>query len=201
MFRNMFAAIALSLALGGQAAADPITQDPARVPAGDYALDPRHASLLVKVPHMGGFSQFVIRFDTLAGAFTYDPANWGATRAVITVDAASLRTNVSGFDKTLTGPSYLNVGKHPTITFAATKVEGDPARGVVHGDLTFLGVTKPVDLDVVFNGVGPSLLGAGTRLGFSGATRIKRSDFGLSTMSSMAGDDLELMFEVEFTRK
>lgn len=199
--RSIFAAIALGLALAGQAVADPITQDPARVPAGDYALDSRHASLLVKVPHMGGFSKFVIRFDTLSGVFTYDPANWGATRAVITVDAASLRTNVSGFDKTLTGANYLNAKKHPAITFVATRVEGDPAKGVVHGDLTFLGVTKPVDLDVVFNGVGPGLLGAGTRLGFSGTARIKRSDFGLTTMSIMAGDDLDLMFEVEFVRK
>lgn len=201
MVRSMLAAIALGFALVGQAVADPITQDPARVPAGDYALDPRHASLLVKVPHMGGFSKFIIRFEKLAGGFAYDPANWGATQATITVDAASLRTNVPGFDKTLTGSSYLDAGKHPTIIFVARKVEGEPPRGVVHGDLTFLGVTRPVDLDVVFNGVGPGLLGVGTRLGFSGTARIKRSEFGLTTMSSVAGDDLELMFEVEFTRK
>ncbi|WP_332770566.1 YceI family protein [Phenylobacterium sp.] len=201
MVRTMLVAIAFSLALAGQAAADPTSQDPARVPAGDYGLDPRHASLLVKVPHMGGFSKFVIRFEKLAGGFTYDPANWGATQVTITVDPASLRTNVPGFDKTLTGSSYLDAEKHPTITFVATRTEGEPAKGVVHGDLTFLGVTKPVDLDVVFNGVGPGLLGAGTRMGFSGTTRIKRSDFGLTTMSSVAGDDLDLMFEVEFTRK
>ncbi|UTP39051.1 YceI family protein [Phenylobacterium sp. LH3H17] len=201
MVRTLLAAIALGLALVGPAAADPITQDPARVPAGDYALDPRHASLLVQVPHMGGFSKFIIRFEKLTGGFAYDPANWGATQATITVDAASLRTNVPGFDKTLTGSSYLDVGKHPTITFVANRTEGEPAKGVVHGDLTILGVTRPVDLSVVFNGVGPGLLGVGTRLGFSGTARIKRSEFGLTTMSSMAGDDLDLMFEVEFTRK
>lgn len=201
MVRTMLAAIALGLALAGQAVADPTSQDPARVPAGDYALDPRHASLLVKVPHMGGFSKFIIRFEKLAGGFTYDPANWGTTEVTITVDPASLRTNVPGFDKTLAGSSYLDVAKHPTITFVAARTEGEPAKGVVHGDLTFLGVTKPVDLDVVFNGVGPGLLGAGTRMGFSGSTRIKRSDFGLTTMSSVAGDDLDLAFEVEFVKK
>jgi len=201
MIRTTLAAIVFSLAVATGTAANPTSQNPAAVPAGDYALDPRHASLLVKVPHMGGFSKFIIRFDTLAGSFAYDPANWGATRATIVVDATSLRTNVSGFDKTLTGPSYLNAGKHPTITFVSSRVEGEPARGMVIGDLTFLGVTRPVSLDVVFNGVGPGLLGAGTRLGFSGTTHIKRSDFGLTTMSQMAGDDLDLMFEVEFVKK
>ena len=69
------------------------------------------------------------------------------------------------------------------------------------GDLTFHGVTKPVVLDVTFNGVGPGILGAGTRLGFSGTTHLKRSEFGVTAMSQFAGDDLDLIFEVEFVKK
>jgi polyisoprenoid-binding protein YceI len=58
-----------------------------------------------------------------------------------------------------------------------------------------------VALDVIFNGVGPGMLGAGTRMGFSGTTHIKRSDFGVTTMKQFAGDDLDLVFEVEFVKK
>jgi len=62
-------------------------------------------------------------------------------------------------------------------------------------------VTKPVTLDVTFNGSGPGMLGAGTRMGFSGAGRIKRSDFGVSNAKQFAGDDIDLSFEIEFVKK
>jgi polyisoprenoid-binding protein YceI len=183
------------------ALANPASQDPAKVPAGQYVLDKRHASLLVKVPHMGGFSKFTMRFDRLDGNFTYDPATWTTTKVTITVDPTSINTGLPDFDKTIAGPSYFNAAKHPVISFVSTKAEGVDGKGTVSGDLTFHGVTRPVVLDVTFNGVGPGMLGAGTRVGFSGTTRLKRSDFGVTTMSQFAGDDLDLVFEVEFVKK
>lgn len=202
MLRPVAAGFALALILAPAALANPNNTDPAKVPAGAYALDGRHASLFVRVPHMGGFSHFVFRFDKLDGGFTYDPANWGATKVAITIDPASIASNLPDFDKTIAGPDYLNAKKFPAITFTSSKVEaGADGKGTVSGDLTFLGVTKPVVLDVTFNGSGPGLLGAGTRMGFSGTTRIKRSDFGLTTMHEMAGDDLDLVFDVEFVKK
>ena len=62
-------------------------------------------------------------------------------------------------------------------------------------------MTKPVRLDATFNGFGPGMLGIGTRMGFSGTGRIKRSDFGVTAMLPFAGDDLDLVFEVEFVKK
>lgn len=191
----------MALALPGRVFADPATRDPTKVPAGDYELDKRHASLIAKIPHMGGFSKFTMRFDRLDGSFSYDPAAWPTTKVTITVDPKSISTGLPEFDKTLAGPSYFNAAKYPTITFVSNAVTDNDGKGTVVGDLTFLGVTKPVTLDVTFNGVGPGMLGAGTRMGFSGTTRLKRSDFGLTTMRQFAGDDLDLLFEVEFTRK
>ena len=74
-------------------------------------------------------------------------------------------------------------------------------QGQLTGDLTFHGVTKPVTLDVVFNGAGPGILGVGTRMGFSGTGRIKRSDFKVTGGRPFAGDDVDLIFDVEFVRK
>lgn len=196
------ATVSVVIALLGPipALANPHSQDPAKVPAGDYVLDPHHASLLVKIPHMG-FSNYTMRFDRLDGHFTYDPANWTATKVTITVDPASIDTGQASFDKTIAGPAYFDAARHPTITFVSTAVAGRDGKGTVTGDLTFHGVTKPVTLDVSFNGVGTGMLGVGTRLGFSGTTRIKRSDFGVTAVSQFTGDDLELMFETEFTKK
>ena len=201
MIRTLFAAVAFSCLAVTGALANPTSQDPAKVPAGDYVLDKRHASLLVKVPHMGGFSKFTMRFDRLDGRFTYDPTTWGATKVTITADPTSINTGLPDFDKTIAGPSYFDSAKYPAITFVSTRAEGADGKGTVLGDLTFHGVTKPVVLDVTFNGAGPGMMGAGTRIGFSGTTRLKRSDFGVTTMSQFAGDDLDLLFEVEFTKK
>jgi polyisoprenoid-binding protein YceI len=200
MFRSVAAALALSLALAGPGLANPQTHDPAKVPAGTYVLDKRHASLIARVPHLGGFSRYTLRFTGLDGSFTYDPADWQATKVTFTVDPRSADTGDLGFNKDIAG--FLGADKYPAIVFTATGITaGDNGEGQVTGDLMFHGVTKPVTLNAAFNGVGPGLLGAGTRLGFSGTTRIKRSDFGATAVSQWAGDDVDLEFEIEFTKK
>jgi polyisoprenoid-binding protein YceI len=200
MIRTVAGALALSLALAGPGLANPQTRDPAKVPAGDYVLDKRHASLVARIPHLGGFSRYTLRFTGLDGAFTYDPANWQATQVTFSVDPRSADTGDAGFNKDIAG--FLGAGSYPAIVFSSTGITaGADGQGQVTGDLTFHGVTKPVALNVTFNGVGPGLLGAGTRMGFSGATRIKRSDFGATAVSQWAGDDVDLEFEIEFTRK
>lgn len=192
----------LAGALAGSAAwAAPTTTDPAKVPAGAYALDKRHASLTVRVVHMG-FSHYTLRLDGLDGNFTYDPANWQQTKATITVDPKSVDTHDPAFDKQIAG--YFETDKYPTITFVTTSIQGGAdGKGTMTGDLTFHGVTKPVTLDVTFDGAGHGISPLGTRLGFSGAGQIKRSDFGLTNMilNQFTSDEIELAFEVEFEKK
>jgi len=114
----------------------------------------------------------------------------------IDVPTASVDTGDAGFNKQVAG--YLGASD---ITFVSTKVTAVDGRGTVTGDLTLHGVTRPVTLDVTFNGVGPGLLGAGTRMGFSGVGRIKKSDFGVTGGAPFVGDDVDLFFEVEFVKK
>lgn len=200
MPRRAAIVLAITLLATGAAAADPTSRDPAKVPAGTYELDPRHAALLVKVPHMGGFSRYTMRFRTLSGGFTYDPANWQAAKVTISVDPKSIDTEDNIFNRTVAG--YFEPEKYPVIEFTSTALTAaEDGKGQLQGDLTLHGVTKPVTLDVEFNGVGPGLLGAGTRMGFSGVGRIKRSEFGVTGGRPFAGDMVDLVFEVEFVKK
>ncbi len=190
-----------TLACGGPALANPSTTDPAKVPAGAYALDKRHASLTVKIVHMG-FSHYTLRLNGLEGSFTYDPANWQQTKLTFTADPRSVDTNDPAFNKQIAG--YLDADKFPAITFVSTAVAGgEDGKGTVTGDLTLHGVTKPVTLDVTFDGAGHGITPLGTRLGFSGSARIKRSDFGVSSviLNQFTSDDVEVIFEVEFEKK
>lgn len=200
MFRSVSIAIAITLSGFVAAAADPTSRDPVKAPAGDYALDPRHASLIVRTSHMGGFSHYTMRFTGLGGSFSYDPANWQATKVTITVDPKSIETTETAFNKTVAG--YFEPDKYPVIQFTSTSLTSDQeGHGALTGDLNFHGVTKPVTLDVTFNGFGPGLLGAGTRMGFSGTGKINRKDFNVTGGKPWAGDEVELIFEAEFVKK
>lgn len=200
MVRPALIAFALALLATGAAAADPTSRDPAAVPAGEYALDPKHASLVIRVPHMGGFSRYTMRFNKLSGSFTYDPPGWQGTRVVISVDPRSIDAADSAFSRTIAG--WFEPQKYPVILFSSTGLRADAdGKGQLTGDLTFHGVTKPVTLDMAFNGVGPGLLGAGTRMGFSGQGSIRRSEFGVTQARPFAGDVVGLEFEVEFVKK
>lgn len=193
------AAAILLLATPDLAPAAPRSRDPAQVPAGDYVLDKPHASLVARVPHLG-FSRYTMRFDRLDGRFAYDPATWRSPQMSFEVDAASVDTGDPDFDKQIAG--YFDAAAHPKITFQARSLEPTgEGTGRLSGDLTLRGVTRPVTLDVVFNGVGPGMMGGGTRLGFSGAGRINRSDFGVDQVRQFVGDEVDLQFELEFYRK
>jgi polyisoprenoid-binding protein YceI len=197
--RSFSLAVVLSSVIASIAVADAQSRNPVQAPPGVYELDPRHASLIVRVVHMG-FSHYTMRFRSLSGGFAYDPANWQDTKVMISVDPKSIDTEDGGFNKTVAG--YFEPDKYPVIQFSSTKLtpttEGE---GQLIGELTLHGVTKPVTLNVVFNGVGPGLMGAGTRMGFSGAGHIKRSEFNVTGGRPWAADDVDLQFDVEFVRK
>jgi polyisoprenoid-binding protein YceI len=199
MLRSLPVACALSLVIAGAASADAASRDPLKAPPGQYELDKRHASLIVRVVHMG-FSHYTMRFNGLSGGFTYDPANWQDTKVTITVDPKSIDTTDSTFNKTVAG--YFEPDRYPVIQFASTSLKQTAeGEGELTGDLSLHGVTRPVTLKVVFNGVGPGLLRAGTRMGFSGEGSIKRSDFNVTGARPYAGDTVDLQFDVEFVRK
>ncbi len=97
--------------------------------------------------------------------------------------------------------SLLNAAEFPTATFVSTKVKrtgGD--KGVVTGNLTFFGVTKPVNLDVVFHGSGPAM-GNVQKMGFSATGSFNRSDFGFNFMQGKLSDRVEVSIEAEFNKK
>ena len=195
MLRRVSIAAALALLASGAAAADPTTRDPVKVPAGAFALDPRHASLVVKIPHMG-FSHYTLRFTKLEGAFTYDPANWQATKVTITVDPKSIDTEDSIFNKTVAG--YFEPDKYPTIQFTSTSLTSDAeGRGQLTGDLTLHGVTRPVRLDVTLQT--PDL--NADRLDFAARGKLKRSDFGMTSYMGMVGDEVTLTIAAGFDRQ
>lgn len=200
------AAIVAGFALETPAIAQ--TTAPGTLPAGIYVSDETHTSVTFKVNHMG-LSKYTARFAKAEAELNFDPADPTKSSVKATVDPASVRTDYphvaeKDFDKKLaTDAEWFNAGKFPTITFASTRIEKTgETTGKMHGDLTFLGVTKPVTFDVTFNGAyAEHPMAKIPAMGFSAATQIKRSDFGFSTYVPMIGDEVDLMIEIEFKKK
>jgi polyisoprenoid-binding protein YceI len=192
------ALLAATLVSAPAFAQSPMTQDPSAAPAGTYQLDKKHASVTLKLSHMG-LSYYTMRFDKIDASYSYDPANPAGSHIQVAIDPASIDTDNPPFNQEIAA-QFLEAGKYPTIKFVSTAVHpGEGGKGEVVGDLTFHGVTRPVTLDVIFNGTGKGMMGE-QRMGFSGVTTIHRSDFGVTKYVPLVGDDVTVLIETEFTK-
>jgi polyisoprenoid-binding protein YceI len=187
------------------------------VPAGEYAVDPNHASITASLQHLG-LSYYTVRFRTYDATVTFDPANIAASKVTASVKPSDILVGLPG-DYTGTHPgtkftsweddlanstNFLDAGQFPAATFTSTTVEPSGERSAkVTGDLTIKGVTKPVTLDVTFAGETASHPFAKTpAIGFSAVGTFKRSEFGLSNLPvEVAGDDITLRIEGDFIQK
>ncbi|PHQ60046.1 MAG: polyisoprenoid-binding protein [Robiginitomaculum sp.] len=168
--------------------------------AGNYRLDPAHASVVWSISHVG-ISNYTARFNDIRGTLSFDPTSPENSQIDISIDPASVSTGDVEFDKTIgMGASYFNAAQYPEIRFIsrAITITGENT-GIITGDLSFRGKTLPLSLSAVFNGAGKSFGHSGKTLGFSATGTLMRSDFGLTTLSSFGiGDEITVRIETEF---
>jgi polyisoprenoid-binding protein YceI len=185
-----------------------------KAPKGTYKNDPYHSSLTFKIDHMG-LSHYTARFTRFDATLDFDPA-LASSSVTVNIDPTSVRTDYSGdfkaaqkdspyksFDEQIArGDKFLNADKFSTITFKSTKVVQAGETLKVTGDLTFLGVTKPVTLlgSVVGSLEKHPFMGKGV-VGFSATGTVKRSDWGMIGTQSFLGDDVTIIFEGEFDQE
>jgi len=171
--------------------------DPISVPAGTYVLDPHHAALTGKLRH-AGLSHFAFRFRRFDAQFTFDPEHPESPNLEVIIDPSSIDTNVDGFDTNMvTSERHFNVSKFPEVKFVSNSLKrtGDDT-GILEGNLTFLGVTRPLNMQIVFFGTRESRRGAS--VGFSASTKLLRSDFGFADGSGNLADEVEIEVEADF---
>jgi polyisoprenoid-binding protein YceI len=203
------AAAVLSLVLAASAVAKGAD---IKAPKGAYKLDPNHASLVFKIDHFG-LSHYTARFTKFDASLELDPAKLAASSVTLTIDPKSVKTDYAGdfkaghkdspfatFEEEIArGDKFLNGDKFPAITFKSTKVVPAGKGFKVTGDLTFLGVTKPVTLDgeVVGSIEKHPYMGVGV-VGFSAHGTFKRSEWGMTGTQMFLGDDVTIIFDGEF---
>jgi len=169
--------------------------------AESYKLDPPHTSVIFIVNHLG-FSNFQGRFGGTSGELTLDRENPAASSAIITIDLSKVDTGVEGLDNHMKTADFLNVEQNPTATFKSTSIEmtGDKT-ATITGDLTLLGQTKPLVLDVTLTGEGDHPMTGDHVLGFGATGTVTRSEYGMNYLVPAVSDEVELQISTEFLQQ
>lgn len=170
------------------------------IPAGTWKADPSHSDIGFTVRHLavsrvrGLFETFDVTIDIAPNVLD--------SSVMAEIDLASIDTRDAQRDEHLRSTDFFSVEEHPTMTYRSTSVKADGSDYLVSGDLTIGDVTRSVDLDLEFNGVGPDPWG-GTRIGFAATTEFSRKDFGidfnipLDGGGVVIGDKIRVSLEIE----
>jgi polyisoprenoid-binding protein YceI len=176
--------------------------------AGRYRSEITHTSVGFRILHMG-LANYTARFTKMDATLDFDPARPERSRLTATVDMGSVETDYQNKDKDWNGelrndPKFFNSGMFPQAKFVSTSVRRTGRNtAAVEGNLTFLGVTRPLTLDATYNGfLAAHPFAKVPALGFSARGKMKRSAWGLSYgLGKDLVDDVELVIEAEFLRE
>ncbi len=170
-----------------------------------WTFEPGHTCAEFAVRHM---MVTIVRgyFKNLKGSFQFDPADPASSTVEVKIDAGSFTTEEKERDEHLRSADFLDVAKHPTITFKSTRLEVTGYNKCkLTGNLTIRGATRPVTLDVEYFGPVDTPFN-NTRMGFLATTRINREDFGVSWNAPMpsggyvVAKDVDITLDVEAIR-
>jgi polyisoprenoid-binding protein YceI len=138
-------------------------------------------------------------WGNVTGSVEFDGENLSSIKASVMVAADSVYTGYTALDDHLKSADFFEVDKHPTITFESTGVRrSGVSEVVITGDLTIKGITKPVELDVNLNHIGPHPLAdffdkyKGEWIGLAASGSVLRSDFDLGLGVPLTGDRIRL---------
>ena len=173
---------------------------------GDYTIDPAHSTLGFVARH-AMVTNVKGKFLDFSGALHLDGADPSRSTASLDIKMDSIDTGSADRDGHLKSADFFKTDEFPTMTFRSTAAEalgGDDYR--ITGDLTILGTTRPITIDLEFNGAAKDPFG-NERVGFEGKAEILRSEWGLTwnaaleTGGVLVSDKIKLNFDISAIRQ
>jgi polyisoprenoid-binding protein YceI len=168
----------------------------------NWAIDAAHSEVEFSVRHLM-ISNVKGRFGTVKGNVVLDPTTPGKAQIEVAIDVTSIDTREEKRDAHLRSADFFDAAHFPTMTFSGATITGDTeGEFKLTGNLSIRGVTKPITLDVTFEGAGNDPWG-GTRRGFSAKGKLLRSAFGLEwnaaleTGGVVVGDEVKITINTE----
>ena len=201
MIKRSCALVSLGLACGlALAATVPHVQDGVQEQADDritFKLDPVHCMANFRVQHMGA-GMFWGRFNNVTGTMSTSEDGTAAPNFDVVVMVDSVDTGTEKLDRTLLGPNFFDAKEFDSITFKSRSVvSSGEGMWEVTGDLTLLGVTRPITAQVEFTGLNGNPVMK--KVGYEARFSIKRSDYGMDwgVKNGALGDEVDLVVSLE----
>jgi polyisoprenoid-binding protein YceI len=172
---------------------------------GDYTIDPAHSTIGFVARH-AMVTNVKGSFQDFTGTLHLDGTDPSRSTASLDVVMDSISTGNADRDGHLKSADFFKADEFPAMTFRSTKAEalgGDDYR--ITGDLTILGTTRPLAIDLEFNGAAKDPFG-NERVGFEGKAEILRSEWGLTwnaaleTGGVLVSDKIKLNFDISAIR-
>jgi|SRR5712671_2709978 len=166
-----------------------------------WKLDPTHSVVEFSAKHLM-ITTVKGRIADIEGTIYADDKDFRNSSVEATLKAVSLDTRTDQRDQHLRSADFLDVEKFPEIRFRSTRIQGDKQSFKLTGDLTIRDVTKPITLDVEFEGETKDPWG-GQRVGFSATSKIDRREFGLTWNQALeaggvvVGNDIKISIEAQ----
>lgn len=171
-----------------------------------WTIDPSHTRANFTVRHMM-ISNVHGQFDDISGTVEFNEDDSTQSSLNVKIGVASINTRDEKRDGHLKSPDFFDVANHPYLTFQSTQVQKTGENtGRVTGDLTIRGISKPVVLEVEYNGQAKSPWGT-TSAGFSASGKLNRKDWGLNwnvaleTGGWLVGDEIKISIEAEIVKQ
>ena len=171
----------------------------------NWNLDTAHSEVGFSVKHMM-ISKAKGTFDNFDAKIVADAEDLTDAEIELNIDVESINTRNKDRDEHLRSADFFDAENYPKITFVATDIKKSGNNYEVTGDLTLKGTTKPVTLDVVFEGQSKDPMSGSIVAGFSGSTSINRKEFGLTWNASLetggvlVGEEVKINFELELQK-
>lgn len=168
-----------------------------------WTLDNTHAKLGFTITHLS-ISDVDGSFKKVNSTITSSKEDFSDAVIDLTADVNSIDTDNDQRDEHLKGADYFDAAKYPTLTFKGKSFKKVADKKYkLSGDLTLHGVTKPVDLDVTYNGTATHPYTKKTLAGFKITGAIKRKDFGISTGTpdAVLSDEVKILANAEYIKE
>jgi polyisoprenoid-binding protein YceI len=169
--------------------------------AGTWIIDAVHSDVSFYVRHLG-VSKVRGSFETFEGTIVTGE-NPLDSKVEAVIKTGSVNTKNEMRDNHVRGDDFLDVEQFPEMTFTSTAIRPKTSELFeVDGELSLKGVTKPVTLQLELNGFGTHYEGHAIA-GFSAATEINRSEFGVTggAAGAAVGEKIRIALEIEATQK
>jgi polyisoprenoid-binding protein YceI len=166
-----------------------------------WQIDPSHTLAEFSVRHMM-FTNVRGRFNAVKGTIVDVADDPTRSSVEVEIDPSTIVTGDEKRDTHLRSADFFDVEKFPAITFKSTRIEGSRENFSMTGDLTIHGITRPVTLDVTYNGEGTSPWGK-TVAGFTAEGKLNRKDYDLNWNVALesggwlVSDQIKLTLEIE----